>query len=57
VGSIRQLPRATFEIRAYVGQSDSGVPRFVQATYTHPRPDGGIQEAQRRLRGLEAKNQ
>jgi integrase len=57
MGSIRERRPGTFELRAYVGRSPTGSPIFAQETYVHPRKDGGIQEATRRLRALEAKHQ
>lgn len=43
----------TFALRAYVGRSPTGSPRYLHETYVHPRSDGGIKEARRRLKALE----
>ncbi|HEX3795071.1 MAG TPA: site-specific integrase [Acidimicrobiales bacterium] len=51
----RELSPGVFSLRAYVGRSPSGSPRYLSETYRHPRPDGGIAEARRRLRKLEQK--
>lgn len=55
VGTIRERKAGHFEIRAYLGRSPSGSPRYVQETYVHHRKDGGIQAAKNRLRVLEGK--
>lgn len=47
----------TFALRAYVGRSPTGSPRFLHETYVHPRKDGGIQEARRRQKALEVRAQ
>jgi integrase len=53
VGTIRERKPGHFEIRAYLGRSPSGSPRYVQETYVHHRKDGGIQAARKRLREIE----
>lgn len=55
VGTIRERKPGHFEIRAYLGRSPSGSPRYVQETYVHHRKDGGIQAAKKRMRDLERK--
>lgn len=53
VGTIRERTPGHFEIRAYLGRSPSGTPRYDQETYVHHRKDGGIQAARARLKMLE----
>jgi integrase len=53
----REVRPGVFALRAYVGRSASGSPIYLHETYTHPRKDGGIKEARKRLRGLEAQAQ
>lgn len=43
----------TFALRAYVGRSPTGSPRFLHETYVHHRKDSGLAEARRRQRALE----
>lgn len=55
VAEPREVKPGTFALRAYVGRSPTGSPRFVHETYVHPRKDAGLAEARRRQHALEVR--